>query len=154
MIRIFLLLALSLPLALPLAAPAFGVSNPAEMLADPAREERSRALGQQLRCLVCQNNSVEESEAEFARDLRRAIRERVTAGDNDTAVLAWMTARYGEFVRLNPSFNPHTALLWFSPVLALLLGAGAVVWSRRRRVAAPAALSAAEQAALGKLLKP
>lgn len=147
MIRVFLLL-------LALAGPAFGVSNPAEMLADPAQEQRARALGQQLRCLVCQNNSVEESEAEFARDLRRVIRERVKAGDNDTQVMAWMTARYGEFVLLNPALNGHTALLWGSPVLALLLGAGAVFLSRRRRVVVPVALTEAERAAVGKLLKP
>lgn len=147
MIRVLLLL-------LALTGPALGVSNPAEMLADPAQEERARALGQQLRCLVCQNNSVEESEAEFARDLRRAIRERVKAGDNDTQVMAWMTARYGEFVLLNPSLNGHTLLLWGSPVLALLAGAGAVILSRRRRVVAPVALTAAERAAVGKLLEP
>lgn len=147
MIRVLLLL-------LALTGPALGVSNPAEMLADPAQEERARALGQQLRCLVCQNNSVEESEAEFARDLRRVIRERVKAGDNDTQVMAWMTARYGEFVLLNPSLNGHTLLLWGSPVLALLAGAGAVILSRRRRVVAPVALTAAERAAVGKLLEP
>lgn len=147
MIRIFVLF-------LTLTAPAFGVSNPAEMLADPAQEDRARALGQQLRCLVCQNNSVEESEAEFARDLRRVIRERVKAGDNDTQVIAWMTARYGEFVLLNPALNAHTLLLWGSPVLALLLGAGAVFMSRRRRMVAPIPLTEAERTAVGKLLKP
>lgn len=144
MIRIFLLL-------LALAGPAFAVSNPAELMADPAQEERARALGQQLRCLVCQNNSVEESEADFARDLRRVIRERVKAGDNDAQVMAWMTARYGEFVRLNPAFNPHTALLWASPVLALLAGAMAVFFSRRRKPVPPMPLSDEERATLGKL---
>ena len=147
MIRIFLLLCL-------LAGPARAVSNPAEMLADPAQEARARALGQQLRCLVCQNNSVEESEADFARDLRRVIRERVTAGDDDAQVMAWMTARYGEFVRLYPALSAQTALLWASPVLALAMGAGAVLLGRRRRQAAPAPLSDAERAAVEKLTAP
>ena len=147
MIRIFLLLCV-------LAGPARAVSNPAEMLADPAQEARARALGQQLRCLVCQNNSVEESEADFARDLRRVIRERVTAGDDDAQVMAWMTARYGEFVRLYPALNAQTALLWASPVLALAMGAAAVLLGRRRRQAAPAPLSDAERAAVEKLTAP
>ena len=147
MIRIFLLLCV-------LAGPARAVSNPAEMLADPAQEARARALGQQLRCLVCQNNSVEESEADFARDLRRVIRERVTAGDDDAQVMAWMTARYGEFVRLYPALSAQTALLWASPVLALAMGAGAVLLGRRRRQAAPAPLSDAERAAVEKLTAP
>ena len=147
MIRIFLLLCL-------LTGPALAVSNPAEMLADPAQEARARALGQQLRCLVCQNNSVEESEADFARDLRRVIRERVTAGDDDAQVMAWMTARYGEFVRLYPALSAQTALLWASPVLALAMGAGAVLLGRRRRQAAPAPLSDAERAAVEKLTAP
>jgi len=146
-IRIFLLLCL-------LAGPAFAVSNPGEMLADPAQEARARALGQQLRCLVCQNNSVEESEADFARDLRRVIRERVTAGDDDAQVMAWMTARYGEFVRLYPALNAQTALLWASPVLALAMGAAAVLLGRRRRQAAPTPLSDAERTALEKLTTP
>ena len=136
------------------AGPAFGVSNPAEMLPDAAQEARARELGQQLRCLVCQNNSVEESESEFARDLRRVIRERVKAGDDDAQVMAWMTARYGEFVRLNPALSGHTILLWASPVLALLAGTGAALLSRRRRVVAPAPLTEAERAAVGKLTEP
>ncbi len=144
MIRVLVLL-------LALAAPAFGVSDPGEMLPDPAQETRARALGQQLRCLVCQNNSVEESEAGFARDLRRVIRERIKAGDDDAQVMAWMTARYGEFVRLNPAFNVHTALLWASPVLALLAGAAAAFLARRRRAVPPAPLSEAEQARVRKL---
>ena len=145
MIRIF-------ALWLALLAPAFAVSDPRELLPDPAQEARARELGQQLRCLVCQNNSVEESEADFARDLRRVIRERVKAGDDDAQVMAWITSRYGDYVLLNPRFSGHTLLLWGSPVLALLIGAGAVLISRRRRAAAPAPLSEEERAALGKLL--
>jgi cytochrome c-type biogenesis protein CcmH len=141
-------------LFLALAGPAFGVSNPAEMLPDAAQEARARELGQQLRCLVCQNNSVEESESEFARDLRRVIRERVKAGDNDAQVMAWMTARYGEFVRLSPALSGHTVLLWASPLLALLAGAGAALLARRRKAEAPAPLTEAERAAVGKLTEP
>lgn len=147
MIRILLLW-------LTLTAPAFAVSNPAELLADPAQEARARALGQQLRCLVCQNNSVEESEAEFARDLRRVIRTRIQTGDDDATVIAWMTARYGDFVRLNPAFNFQTALLWLSPLLALLAGGLAALIARRRPALPPAPLSAAEQATLQKLTEP
>jgi len=145
--RILLLLCL-------LTGPAWAVSNPAEMLADPAQEARARALGQQLRCLVCQNNSVEESEADFARDLRRVIRERVQAGDDDAQVMAWMTARYGQFVRLYPALSAQTALLWASPLLALAVGVGAVLLGRRRRPPAPAPLTDAERAALDKLNTP
>ena len=143
-----------LVLWLALTASAFAVSNPAELLPDPAQEDRARALGQQLRCLICQNNSVEESEAEFARDLRRVIRERVKAGDDDAQVIAWMTARYGEFVRLNPAVTAQTALLWASPFLALLAGALAVILSRRRRPAPPTPLTDAEQDAVRKLSEP
>jgi len=131
--------------------PARGVSDPAEMLADPRQEARARELGQQLRCLVCQNNSVEESEADFARDIRRVIRERVAAGDDDAAVVAWMTARYGAFVRLRPAFSGMTLVLWATPVLALLVGVGAVMIGRRRTAPAPAPLTAAEAEAVRKL---
>jgi len=137
-----------------LAGPAFAVSDPGEMLRDQAQEARARGLGQQLRCLVCQNNSVEESESDFARDMRKVIRERVAAGDNDDAVMTWMTARYGDFVRLNPRLSPLTALLWATPVLALLVGFGAVALMRRRVVVPPAPLSAAEAEAVRKLSEP
>ncbi len=147
MIRIFILW-------LALTAPAIAVSNPAELLSDPAQEDRARALGQQLRCLVCQNNSVEESEAEFARDMRRVIRQRVQAGDDDAQVIAWMAARYGEFVRLNPAVTAQTALLWASPFLALLAGGAAVMLARRRRPASPAPLTDAQQDAIRKLSEP
>lgn len=137
-----------------LAGPALAVSDPGEMLRDPAQEARARELGQQLRCLVCQNNSVEESESDFARDMRKVIRERITAGDNDDAVMAWMTQRYGEFVRLNPRLSPLTAFLWATPVLALLAGFGAVFLSRRRAAPPPAPLTAAEAEAVRKLSDP
>ena len=144
MIRILLVL-------LVLTVPAHAVSDPREMLADPAQEARARDLGHQLRCLVCQNNSVEESEADFARDMRRVIRERVVTGDSDAAVIAWMTARYGEFVRLRPAFSGITLLLWATPVLALLTGFAAVLLSRRRAAPAPVPLTPAEAEIVRKL---
>ena len=122
-------------------------------MANPAQEARAEAIGHQLRCMVCQNESVEESEADLARDLRRIIRTRVAAGDSDQQIIGWMTARYGDFVRLRPPFNALTAALWGAPLLALLVGAGAVFIARRRRPAAPASLSDEERRRLSELLK-
>jgi len=136
------------------AVSAFAVSDPKELLPDPAQETRARELGQQLRCLVCQNNSVEESEADFARDLRRVIRDRVKAGDDDAQVIAWITNRYGEYVLLSPRFGGHTLLLWGSPVLALLVAGIALLIGRRHRTAVPAPLNENERAAIRKLLEP
>ena len=130
------------------------VSNPSEMLPDRAQEQRAEAIGHQLRCLVCQNESVEESEADLARDLRGIIRERVVAGDTNAQVIDWMVARYGDFVRLTPPFVWATLLLWAAPVLALMVAAVAVVLTRRRIAAAPPPLSADEQRRLAELLKP
>ena len=110
------------------------------MLADPALEARARHLSQDLRCLVCQNQSIDDSNAELARDLRLLVRERLAAGDSDAAVLAFVESRYGEFVLLRPPFRPHTLLLWLTPLL--LLGAAAQ----------PAPLSPAEQQRLEALL--
>ncbi|MBO0712094.1 MAG: cytochrome c-type biogenesis protein CcmH, partial [Acetobacteraceae bacterium] len=117
--------------------PAYAVSNPAELLADPKQEAHAEAIGHQLRCLVCQNESVEDSDADLARDLRRIIRARVVAGDSDRAIIAWMTARYGDFVRLKPPFNAQTAVLWGAPVLALIAGGAIVLLARRRQSSAP-----------------
>jgi len=135
------------------ATPAFAVSDPAELLADPAQEQRAEALGHQLRCLVCQNESVEESNADLARDLRRIIRQRVVAGDSDQQVMDWMVARYGNFVRLRPPFNAMTLVLWGAPLIAVLAGLAAALIARRRRPAAPAPLSDAERQRLADLLK-
>ena len=99
-------------------APAHAV-EPGEMLKDPALEARARQISQELRCLVCQNQSIDDSNAELARDLRVLVRERLAAGDSDAAVLAFVEARYGEFVLLRPPFKPHTLLLWLTPVLLL-----------------------------------
>jgi cytochrome c-type biogenesis protein CcmH len=135
------------------ATPSFAISDPAEMLANPAQEARAEAIGERLRCLVCQNESIEESQADLARDLRRVVRQRVAAGDTDRQVVAWMVARYGQFVLLRPRFNAATGLLWCSPVLALLAGGGIVWLSRRRQGAPPPPLSAAERAKLAELTR-
>jgi cytochrome c-type biogenesis protein CcmH len=138
--------------ALLAASPALAISDPAEALRDPALEARAVAIGRQLRCLVCQNESIEDSGADLARDLRQIVRQRVTQGDSDAAVTEYLVARYGDFVRLRPPFNGTTVLLWASPALALLVGAGAILLNRRRARRAPAALSEAEQARLRQLL--
>ena len=137
---------------LSLAGPALAISDPAERLPDPAQEARAEQVGSQLRCLVCQNESIEDSGADLARDLRKIVRQRVAAGDSDAQIVAWMTARYGDFVRLRPPFRPLTWLLWGSPVLALLVGAAAVWFSRRTRAVPEPPLSAAEQLRLKDLL--
>ncbi len=136
-----------------LAVPAFAVSDPAELLPDRAQELRAEALGQQLRCLVCQNESIEDSNADLARDLRRIIRQRIVAGDSDRQVIDWMVARYGDFVRLRPPFNAMTLMLWGAPVIALLGGTAAALIARRRRPPDPAPLDDAERQRLADLLK-
>ena len=136
-----------------LATPAWAV-KPGEMLADPVLEARARNLSAQLRCLVCQNQSIDDSDAELAGDLRRIVRERLTAGDSDAKVMNYLTARYGDFVLLNPPFKLGTVLLWGTPLLAMLLGAAAM-WraGRRRPLEAEAVpLSAAEQGELAKIV--
>jgi len=132
--------------------PAHAISDPAEMLANPAQEARAEAVGRQLRCLVCQNESIEDSNADLARDLRRIVRSRIAAGETDDQVVGWLVARYGDFVRLNPPLNAVTLMLWFSPVLALGAGLLAVLLARRRRIIAAAPLTEAEQARLAELL--
>jgi cytochrome c-type biogenesis protein CcmH len=141
-------------LAALLAAPAFAVSDPAELLPDRQQEQRAEALGHQLRCLVCQNESVEESNADLARDLRRIIRQRVVAGDSDQQVIDWMVARYGSFVRLRPPFNAMTFALWGAPGIAVLVGIAIALMAARRRRAPPEPLSEAERQRLAELLKP
>src|ERR1700755_1914980 len=116
------------------ALPAFAV-QPDEMLKNPALEGRARALSKELRCMVCQNQSIDDSDAPLARDLRLLVRERIASGDSDSQVIDFLVARYGEFVLLKPRFNPHTVLLWLLPPLALM-GGGIALWvysNRRRR---------------------
>ncbi|MCJ8053374.1 cytochrome c-type biogenesis protein CcmH [Shinella curvata] len=114
------------------AAPAFAV-NPDEVLADPALEARARALSAQLRCMVCQNQSIDDSNAELARDLRLLVRERLKNGDSDKAVIDYVVSRYGEFVLLNPRLRGETLLLWGAPIVLFLAGATAMVLFVRRR---------------------
>lgn len=128
--------------------------EPQEVMADPKLEARARTLSQELRCLVCQNQSIDDSNADLARDLRVLVRERLAAGDSDAQVLAFIEARYGEFVLLRPRFNLHTLLLWLTPLL--LLAAAGYAISRRRQAPGPAEaapLSAEEQRRLDDLLK-
>jgi cytochrome c-type biogenesis protein CcmH len=114
------------------ASPVFAV-NPDEVLADPALEARARALSAQLRCMVCQNQSIDDSNAELAKDLRLLVRERITAGDSDEAVITYLVSRYGEFVLLKPRFETKTLLLWGAPIVVFLAGAVAMIVSARRR---------------------
>ena len=132
---------------------------PDEIMADPAKEARARELSKELRCMVCQNQSIDDSEAPLARDLRLLVRERISAGDSDRQVIDFLVARYGEFVLLKPRLNEHTLVLWLTPPLALLLG-GFALWRLGRRKANPAAgggdsspgLTSDEQARLERLL--
>ena len=147
-----ILLAAMLGLA---AASALAV-EPGERLADPALEARARALSGELRCLVCQNQSIDDSNADLAHDLRVLIRERLSAGDTDSQVLQFMVRRYGDFILLKPPVKPDTYVLWFGPFGVLALGAlGAALYLRRSRGTsqqAPEPLSADEQRRLEKLL--
>ncbi|ANH03551.1 MULTISPECIES: cytochrome c-type biogenesis protein [Shinella] len=136
------------------AFPAFAV-NPDEVLADPALEARARALSAQLRCMVCQNQSIDDSNAELARDLRLLVRERLKNGDSDEAVIDYVVSRYGEFVLLNPRLRGETLLLWGAPIVLFLAGAAAMVLFVRKRGGKPTGtpLSEAEKAELEKALE-
>ncbi|WP_114392227.1 cytochrome c-type biogenesis protein [Oleisolibacter albus] len=142
-------------LATLLAGPAFAVL-PDEKLADPALEARAREISQELRCLVCQNQSIDDSNAPLARDLRVLVRERLAAGDSNGQVLQYLTDRYGDFVLLKPPVRPYTWVLWFGPfALLLVAGAGTAFYLRNRRseaVQAAAGLTAEEEARLQALL--
>ena len=127
--------------------------QPGEMLADPALEKRARVISSELRCLVCQNQSIDDSDAPLAADLRRVVRELLTAHDTDAQVIDYIVARYGEFVLLKPRFELSTLLLWLTPFLVLL--AGLVLVARSSKRAAPSqsdALSDEEKAKLAKIL--
>lgn len=138
-------------LAVPLTAHAV---QPDEILADAALEARARALSAELRCMVCQNESIDDSHAELARDLRLLVRERLKAGDSDESIRAYLVHRYGNFILLKPPFELSTLLLWSAPALVLLLGASAIVLAMRRRtnLAVTSGLDEAERRKLESLL--
>ena len=131
--------------------------QPDEIMADPIKESRARDLSRELRCMVCQNQSIDDSEAPLARDLRLLVRERIAAGDSDAQVIDFLVARYGEFVLLKPRLKSHTLLLWLLPPLALA-GGGLALWMHnRRRMKAGGdetsfKLSADEEARLARLI--
>lgn len=148
-----LVLAVSLSLTLPLALPGFAV-EPDEILDDPVLEERARGLSKDLRCLVCRNENIDDSNATLAKDLRVLVRERLVAGDSDEEAKAYIVDRYGEYVLLNPTKTGSTLLLWIAGPAMFLMGLGiAIVYLRRRSTAAgPDALSTDEQARLDELM--
>lgn len=146
------LLAIAAAAAL-LAGPALAV-NPDEQLADPKLEARAHKLSQELRCVVCQNQSIDDSDAELARDLRLILRERIAAGDTDEQAMSFIVARYGSFVQLRPPLRIDTMALWFGPLAVLLLGGvGVAIYMRGRAPTAAGALTAAEEAELAEMLK-
>lgn len=151
--RLVLLLALLWP---PLYSQSAWAVQPSEVLQDPALETRAREISKHLRCLVCQNQSIDDSDADLAHDLRVLVRERLTAGDSDEQVIRFIAARYGDFVLLKPPFEPATWLLWLGPAAVLLASAGGIVIAARRRKHAETLqreLSDAERRRLADLLK-
>ncbi|MGV8855313.1 MAG: cytochrome c-type biogenesis protein [Devosia sp.] len=145
--------AIALAMALLLSGTALAVS-PDEVLNDPGLEHRAREISAGLRCLVCQNQSIDDSDADLARDLRLLVRERLVAGDSDEAVRQYLVDRYGEFVLLNPRLNDHTVLLWIAAPALLLGGLLVLVLLARRQGAVRPGLSAEEKAVLDKLAPP
>jgi cytochrome c-type biogenesis protein CcmH len=144
-------------LMLAFIGPAAAV-NPDEVLDDPALEARARTLSLEFRCLVCQNQSIDDSNAELARDLRLLVRERLVQGDSDQDVIEYVVSRYGEFVLLKPRFSMQTVLLWGAPVAIFLIGAAVMLVNGRGRdksvaKAGGGGLTDDEQAELAKLLK-
>lgn len=139
----------ALSLLVALAGPAIA-ADPSERLADPALEQRARTISEELRCLVCQNQSIDASDAQLAKDLRLVVRERIAAGDSDDAVRDFLVARYGEFVLLRPRAHGVGLLLWvLPPALLLIAGAGLFLAFRRRSaIPGPESLTAEEEAAL------
>ncbi len=146
-------------IAITIGVPAAYAVQPDEIMSDPAKESRARDLSRELRCMVCQNQSIDDSEAPLARDLRLLVRERIASGDSDAQVIDFLVARYGEFVLLKPPLKPHTLLLWLLPPLALA-GGGLALWTHSRRRArsainedqSPIKLTAEEEARLERLM--
>jgi cytochrome c-type biogenesis protein CcmH len=149
-----ILILLSFIVAL-IAAPSAHAVQPDEIMSDPAKEARARDLSRELRCMVCQNQSIDDSEAPLARDLRLLVRERIAAGDSDNQVIDFLVARYGQFVLLKPRFEQQTFVLWLLPPL-LLIGGGLTLWlqarRRARRNSEAAGLSAEEEARIAALM--
>jgi len=147
-VRLLMLLALFFA-----AAPAFAV-NPDEVLSDPALEARARTISAELRCMVCQNQSIDDSNADLARDLRLLVRKRLTDGDTDQQVLDYIVSRYGEFVLLKPRLSAKTYILWGAPIALFLAGGLALAVYARRRTGKPTGnpLSADEEAQLKDIL--
>ena len=135
------------------ASPAFAVL-PNEQLADPKLEARARAISSELRCVVCQNQTIDDSDADLAHDLRVLLRQRLKAGDTDQQAIAYIVNRYGDYVLLKPPFEAETLILWLGPLLVLVAGGiGVMFYLGRRRDAAQPALTADEEARLDRLLK-
>ncbi|WP_404382313.1 cytochrome c-type biogenesis protein [Caenispirillum salinarum] len=152
-------LAAAAALSVAVALPA-GAVQPDEMLGDPALEQRAREVSQGLRCVVCQNENIDESNAELARDMRLIVRDRIVAGDSNEEIMQFMVDRYGDYVLLEPPFKASTYALWFGPAIFLLLAAGAGYAYYRNRTGGvpaetvrPASLSAEERARLDALLR-
>ncbi len=138
-------------LSVALAAPAQAV-QPSEMLDDPALEERARDISTGLRCLVCQNQSIDDSNAPLARDLRILVRERLKAGDSNDEVLTYLVDRYGDFVLLRPRFAAYTLVLWLTPAVLLVIGGVVAMRRFRSRPVAAQALSREEEEKLSRIL--
>ncbi len=151
--RLFQALALAALVLAPLLARAV---EPEEILPDPHLEARARAISAGLRCLVCQNESIDESNATLAHDIRVLVRERLLAGDSDQQIRDFLVSRYGNFILLKPPFEPGTYLLWLTPFLLLLAGGGAIYLNARRKAAlvAPKELTPAEKTRLASIVTP
>ena len=145
-----------LAIALVLAALGFSAAHavlPDEVMSDPAKEARARSLSRELRCMVCQNQSIDDSDAPLARDIRLLIRQRIEHGDSNDAVRAYLVSRYGDFILLKPPLKLETLLLWLGPPLLLCSGLAAALIARRRAPQETSALSAEEEARLAALTK-
>jgi cytochrome c-type biogenesis protein CcmH len=149
-----MMLRLALALAFLLSLATAEAVEPSEMLKDPVLEARARAISQEIRCVVCQNQTIDDSNADLAHQLRIVLRERLTAGDTDQQVKDFLTARYGDFVLLKPPFLAKTFILWLGPAMVFLIGGAiiALTLSRRRRGTQPAPLSTDESRRLAQLI--
>jgi cytochrome c-type biogenesis protein CcmH len=148
-----LLTRLALLLGLIIAASAAYAVQPDEVMRDPVLEARARALSAELRCMVCQNQSIDDSDAPLARDIRLLIRDRIAGGESNDAVRGFLVSRYGDFILLKPPFTPQTLLLWAGAPLALVAGALAIWRAARRRQPAAPPLNEAEEARLAAIVE-